>query len=474
MEIGAYFMSYELTAQTAADKLDAYIGKVAEEIRSVCRNISTAAPDIQGAGRPFNPVTGAAFSGANMVRLLFASLRRGFKDNRWLTADQLKATAKANPDATMQLRDGEKGIELLHPKALSILVGDEKNAHSPAGDAVLFTPITVYNASQIDGFPPKAAVRSTPAESVAAVEEFIASTGLSVVHAIDEEKAYYSPSTATVVMPSPSAYDKPQDYTSAKLEQCVSAIESVSGKSSVEEYNTKTVFRCISPAVTDLPRWTPNVQYNSALLSTGEEKDIYRAAIDAGRIISVIDNCLNKHEVTNSPSWLPAYKTRHDLIADARKKLDGMSWFDRAGMPFREDGRVWYDKECEMRAKYYALAYMTAVKEREKTFERYSESGFFDAHMLKDIRRDIDNKPLEFSFRNGEELFFVKIDKDREMIDRFEQAVSENFASVQSDEAMKRLENADFKSLRAAEASISDLVAEREETRRPRSGPSLR
>ena len=39
-------------------------------------------------GMPFCPVTGREYSGANMVRLLLASIARGYADDRWMTFRQ--------------------------------------------------------------------------------------------------------------------------------------------------------------------------------------------------------------------------------------------------------------------------------------------------------------------------------------------------------------------------------------------------
>ena len=124
-------------------------------------------------GLPFCPVTGREYSGANMVRLLLTGMLSGYKDNRWMTFNQLQEIQKKNPDLKIHIKKGEHGVRILRPEEIFFTIDEdgkwnflkpkevkelremEENGE-PIPDVhrkTLFYPFTVFNAAQIEGFP---------------------------------------------------------------------------------------------------------------------------------------------------------------------------------------------------------------------------------------------------------------------------------------------------------------------------------
>jgi antirestriction protein ArdC len=166
------------------------------------------------AGVPYNPVTGASFSGANMARLLMEEARCGYGDDRWLTLKQLDEVRKENPNTYMKLRGGEHGVKLLRAEQVYFMVsGDDtwkplarhEIDNVPPGAelkrATVFYPYTVFNATQIAGFPAKQERQPalTEHELETQIFDFAACTGVRIDRTGDT--ASYSPHDDTLHLP---------------------------------------------------------------------------------------------------------------------------------------------------------------------------------------------------------------------------------------------------------------------------------
>ena len=92
-------------------------------------------------GLPYNPTTGRAYRGGNMVMLWIAGMVEGYEDRRWLTYKQAQSIGA-------QVRKGAKSVPLRY------VIYPERD-----GEGVLTssTPrpfhFSVFNAEQIDGMP---------------------------------------------------------------------------------------------------------------------------------------------------------------------------------------------------------------------------------------------------------------------------------------------------------------------------------
>jgi antirestriction protein ArdC len=180
-----------------------------------------------GHAMPFSAVTGREYSGANMTRLILASMEKGYADNRWMTMKQIDKVRADNPDLHIHVRKGEQGIKLLRPQAVSYVMSKDKRRHAlnpnevedlrkreAKGEkipeiktAILYCPYTVFNAEQVQNFPPKEhpAPAMNPAEGKAFLQSFVASSGVSVAHS-HEGTASYDDAKDEVVLPSPLSF----------------------------------------------------------------------------------------------------------------------------------------------------------------------------------------------------------------------------------------------------------------------------
>ncbi len=135
-------------------------------------------------GMPFCVATGREYTGANMVRLLMASMVNDYSDDRWVTFKQLQEIQAKNPEQEMRIRKGEHGVKILRPEEIFFTIDEDgrwnflsakeikKLREAKAnGEEVpevkrktLFYPFTVFNAAQIDGFPAKEKVKAPMTE----------------------------------------------------------------------------------------------------------------------------------------------------------------------------------------------------------------------------------------------------------------------------------------------------------------------
>jgi hypothetical protein len=92
-------------------------------------------------GLPYNPTTGRAYRGGNMVMLWIAGMVEGYEDRRWLTYRQAQSIGA-------QVRKGAKSVPLRY------VIYPERD-----GEGVLTAAaprpfhFSVFNAAQIDGMP---------------------------------------------------------------------------------------------------------------------------------------------------------------------------------------------------------------------------------------------------------------------------------------------------------------------------------
>jgi antirestriction protein ArdC len=211
-----------------------------EFVTNVAKAMNGLADKIRGgdvpapASVPYCPATGFSYAGANQTRLMLETMVRGYNDDRWLTFSQLQRLKDDNKDLNVKIRKGQHGVALLRAEDVHFSVGDDgkwtfygedeaKKLRQQGGDAprvqrkTLFYPYTVFNASQIEGFPPKE--EQAPAMSAKErndmIENFIACTGVKVEH--DNDKTAYDPASDTIKIPAPAKFKSVDEYLSTKL-----------------------------------------------------------------------------------------------------------------------------------------------------------------------------------------------------------------------------------------------------------------
>lgn len=126
----------------------------------------------------FNPTTNVPYRGGNIIALMCASLRKGYRDPRWMTYRQ--AAVKG-----WQVRKGEKAslIEFFKEEILeNKTTGDQK-------ERVVARHYPVFNAQQIDGVPRLQLPKKENFEVIRAGEQIMKKSGATIKYGGDS--AYY-------------------------------------------------------------------------------------------------------------------------------------------------------------------------------------------------------------------------------------------------------------------------------------------
>lgn len=143
-------------------------------------------------GLPVNYQSKKAYSGINILLLWFAASKLGFASHYWLTFKQAL-------DVGANVRKGEKGTRIVFYKMLEV---EDKNTGEKENIPMLKS-FVVFNGDQIDGLeiePEITTDNTAPFEAIEHVEVFINATGAKITE--QGEKAYFSPSTDEIVLPS--------------------------------------------------------------------------------------------------------------------------------------------------------------------------------------------------------------------------------------------------------------------------------
>lgn len=227
--------------QISREVQDDFVNEIAQSMLKLSkdaqksRTIDDAQPDEQ-----YSAATGFSYTGVNMARLMLSGMEKDYKDNRWMTFKQLQEMSKNHPALDMKIRKGEKGVKLLRSQEIKFIINADNKWEFPTDERIkelhnlqkqgvetpkinkrmLFYPFTVFNAEQIDGFPPKESSALKEAQSPAArnslIETFISSSGVKVKHH-ENPKAYYDLTNDTVKMPTIAQFENEDAYRAKKL-----------------------------------------------------------------------------------------------------------------------------------------------------------------------------------------------------------------------------------------------------------------
>ncbi len=299
-------------------------------------------------GMPFCATTGREYGGANMVRLMLTSIVQGYEEDRWMTFKQLQQLQKDNPDLDMKIRKGEKGVKLLRPEEIVFTVEEdgrwkylsqEEIKHFAEQKAqgqetpdiqrkTLFYPFTVFNASQVDGFPQKEqpAHAMTEIERNEFVERFIASSGIPVEH--HGGNAVYNHAADLVKMPFPERFTGTDEYYATKLHEFYHATghetrenrqnkQSQTLKGYAFEEMRAEMFSMLAGARLNLPMPESNsaayIDHWNQKFSGGEVKAVFQAATEAARALTT----MRQFESGEQPSarWFPKSEAWPELVA---------------------------------------------------------------------------------------------------------------------------------------------------------------
>ena len=289
-------------------------------------------------GLPYCATTGRQYGGANMVKLMLTGLVRGYADDRWMTFKQLEQFKDEHPALDLQITKGAKGVKLLRPEEIVFTVGEDgkwnylnekqvkeyeemkaQGLETPKIERMtLFYPFTVFNAAQIQGFPPKEGhiPKMSEVERNEFVERFVACSGIRVTH--HNGDACYSPADDVVKLPLPQNFKVTDEYYATKLHEAYHATGHESRENRKEkpaeglknyafEEMRAEMFSMLAGAHLDLPMPEQNsavyIRNWNQKFSGGDVKAVFKAATEAARMLTV----MHQFEMGEQPRarWFP-------------------------------------------------------------------------------------------------------------------------------------------------------------------------
>ncbi len=313
------------------------------EIAQSVHAISKDTREISGrTSIPFSPITGKEYSGQNMVRLMLASIEHGYTDNRWIRREELHAYQFSHLcDQDLQVKSQEQGVVILQPENIPYCIADDGKRYALTerefsqlchrqvtgetvprlGMAVLFNPITVYNASQIEHFPARELARKKNSEDLSKnAFSLLAAAGIRVdFH--EGHYARYNSVDDIVLLPFPPKEGTPVDTTLPAM-----ALRQFYHATAAEQRECRTpplhIGPNIEPVLEDMGAdiftlmamrylGCPEKFKNRAIklenwhqkLEAGDYMAIYSAAATAGKMLSLLHQFSNGEQPR--ASWFP-------------------------------------------------------------------------------------------------------------------------------------------------------------------------
>jgi len=157
---------------------------------------------------PFNPTSGKQYRGGNTIHLMVVGMRNGYEDPRWLTYRQAH-------ENDWQVRRGEKGTQIefwQFPAARTSAHEDSRDDTTDSRrDRVLCRVYTVFNGSQVEGIPARAARVRQEWEIVKSGEAVLRNSGARISHD-QADRAFYNRVSDTIHLPLRAAFPTPGDF----------------------------------------------------------------------------------------------------------------------------------------------------------------------------------------------------------------------------------------------------------------------
>jgi antirestriction protein ArdC len=162
------------------------------------------------AGRITRPLrhNGQPYSGINILSLWSAAQGFGFSAPVWMTYRQAV-------ELGAHVRKGERGSPVVYANAITRTETDAKTGDEVERDIHFLKGYTVFNVEQIEGLPDRFhALAQQPRletpERIERADQFFTAIGANVSHG--GSRAFYRPSTDTVVMPVFEAFRDAESY----------------------------------------------------------------------------------------------------------------------------------------------------------------------------------------------------------------------------------------------------------------------
>jgi antirestriction protein ArdC len=183
---------------TATDKRDVYARVTDQIINAIEQGVGNWRMPWHTSGRyafsPINISSKKPYRGINTICLWSAAQAKGYERGEWATYQQWQ-------DKGAQVRKGEKATTVVFWKFANNAAETEDGDESPkSGSRLLFTRgYSVFNASQVDGYTPKAEADMPMPEKIERAETFFQAIGATVQHG--GNRAYYAPDSDHIQMP---------------------------------------------------------------------------------------------------------------------------------------------------------------------------------------------------------------------------------------------------------------------------------
>jgi antirestriction protein ArdC len=432
-------MSFEQDLlKSGRQRLDSHVNDVAGAVRAIGARESEQGNRSLGAGMPFNAYTGASYSGSNLVLLMLSMLKNEYADNRWVSRKQVDIL-NGHPllDGRLVIPADAQGVDILLPKVVKFIIKGKRRSIR-RGVYVLFLPVKVFNASVIEGFPPKIEDEQRDGEqTLNALNDFISVSGVNVVHSPHAEEMFYSPSADSVVMPMPFNSASLEKYCSDELRGFFAATghesrecRAFSSPSDVvREQESGALFSRMASVSSGIrPSADKHVSKDFIELSGGEPRAVFKAAADSGRMVYLVGKMVDNPQSVSGPGWMALKADRKQLIEDAKRKLQGLSWYEHIANPESLKGEPFYLSDIQERAEKYVNKCSRLFEDRNLTIRLFKASGLFTQEELEFKIREELNKPLVFAFRHAGELFNIVLHRDQEIIEKCNEAAGSESA----------------------------------------------
>ncbi len=166
-----------------------------------------------------NPVSGAKYHGANMIKLYLYSAKFGYTDTRFMTYKQAQSKG-------WQIRKGEKGIRL--EKFIFTKQVEQENPDTGQKEKItvrlqrpMVNTFVVFNASQIEGIETMEEMKPLEHNEVLELaDQLIVSSECSVREEV-QDKAYYRPASDTIVLPPRNAFISQEAFATTLMHEMV-------------------------------------------------------------------------------------------------------------------------------------------------------------------------------------------------------------------------------------------------------------
>ena len=291
---------------------------------------------------PRNPISGAMYRGGNRLILMNRAIDEGYTDPRWMTFHQLSAKGYA-------VRKGEKGTRL-EKWIFSKRVKDmDENGMPFMREVPLERPypygFTVFNASQVEGFP--VFDKDTPLYSLSEGKETeevidaLMDASDCPIHEIAQERSFYRPSTDEIFLPPRGVFRSAEAFAHVLSHEMIhstgheSRLARVFGRSDpisgpdeaycIEELRAEigSLFLCadlgLSDPDFDITNSASYAQHYMERLTDSLKKNpnvLFRAASDAEKACDYIRTGLEKSlAIRPAKEEIPAYEK------EARKEI---------------------------------------------------------------------------------------------------------------------------------------------------------